>query len=256
MNVDQQVKDISVAWEAAQLTQAEIKRREVKRGKSLVDKDRIAGQLGDTHVEAAQKIVEAEEGALIDSLTGLPNRRAFDLYLEEQVQITERYHHPLTVIMLDLNGFKIINDRCGHSFGDLVLKAVSGNIRGADFLARYGGDEFVLVLPETPTDKVSIIVNRILEGLNNYEGQYGEEILRVGASMGVAAFEKKMTPVDLLDKADKLMYKAKENGKKIPRQESLLGSVAQRNEKGQIVIEHYKRGEAGPMFEEPTIITE
>ncbi|MCG2691642.1 GGDEF domain-containing protein [Microgenomates group bacterium] len=245
-----------VAWEAAHLTQAEINRREVKRGRPLVNRDRIAEQLGDTHIEAAKKIIEADQGALTDSLTDLPNRRALDLYLEEQVRIAERYNRPLTVAMLDLNGFKKINDLAGHPFGDLVLIAVAGHLRGTDFLARYGGDEFVLVLPETSTDQIDTVIKRIFGGLNKYKGVYKKEILRVGASIGVTALEEKMTPVDLLDNADKLMYKAKEDGKKIPRQEWLLGSVAYRNKKEQIVIEHYKRGEVGPMFEKPTIITE
>ncbi|MDZ4229000.1 MAG: GGDEF domain-containing protein [Patescibacteria group bacterium] len=244
-----------VAWEAAHLTQAEINRREAKRGRPLVSRDRIAEQLGDTHIEAAKRIVEADQDALTDSLTGLPNRRALDLYLEEQVRIAERYNRPLTVIMLDLNGFKNINDTAGHGFGDLVLQAVVGYLRSTDFLARYGGDEFTVVLPETSITQTDPVVKRILSGLNKYEGRYKEKILRVGASLGVAALEKEMTPGDLLVRADNLLYKAKEYGKKIPRQEWLLGSVAYRKNEQQTVIEHYKRGEVGPMFEKPTIIT-
>lgn len=200
------------------------------------------------------KIIESV--ARKDSLTGLPNRRALDSYLEQQVGIAKRYNRPLTVIMLDLNGFKNINDTAGHVFGDLVLKAVADNLRGrgTDFLARYGGDEFVLVLPETPPDKTNKVVNRVLEGLNQYGGRYKQETLRVGGSMGVAVFGEKMAPSDLLIEADGLLYQAKKAGKKIPRQEHLLGSVARKNDQGQIVIEHYERGEVGAMFEAPTII--
>lgn len=203
MSVDQQVKDISIAREAAHLTQAEINRREVKRGKPLVDRDRIAGQLGDTHVEAAQKIVEAEEKAGLDQLTGLLNRKGLQDRLIEMKRSPEEYldhqgdqlvGQSVLVLMMDLDYFRRFNEQYGHGLGDDVLQTfaevLKKSIRRTDAILRYGGEEFVIFLfgsVMVGKDVYEKISNRLKDLLIS-TGENGET-MRINFSAGLAKVE-------------------------------------------------------------------
>ncbi|MCK5197928.1 MAG: sensor domain-containing diguanylate cyclase [Spirochaetales bacterium] len=133
------------------------------------------------YLKAIQKV------ASMDGLTEVLNRRSFDQSLLKEIERCKRYNHPLSVIMLDINNFKQINDRHGHPAGDQVLKETAGilrnNVRLVDSVFRYGGDEFVILMPDTTLEEAEIVRSRITldrEKLNNQEG-----IISVTYSIGL-----------------------------------------------------------------------
>jgi diguanylate cyclase (GGDEF)-like protein len=157
--------------------------------------------------------------AQTDGLTGLPNFRSFHARLEEEVARADRYSHPLACAMVDLDGLKQINDRLGHAAGNRAIlglaDAVREELRDTDFAARYGGDEFVVLLPQTGAQAAGLFAERLRRRLLAVSEQAG---LPVRASIGVAA----LTPdevsgrdaaEDLLRRADEQLYKAKRSGR-------------------------------------------
>lgn len=158
-----------------------------------------------------------ENAALIDPLTHCYNRRAFQDVLMQAIARAERYRTDLSLVMLDIDYFKQINDRYGHPSGDAVLKAVAKTlqaaIRKSDYLARYGGEEFVLVLPETRFSKAIDLAERLRRILEQVSVQCGGGAISVTASFGVAAFKGGMQAEELLHKADEMLYEAKRQGR-------------------------------------------
>ena len=157
--------------------------------------------------------------AQTDGLTGLPNFRSFHARLEEEVARADRYAHPLSCAMVDLDGLKEINDRLGHAAGNRAIQgladAVREELRDTDFAARYGGDEFVVLLPQTSEAQGALFAERLRRRLLEVSQDAG---LPVRASIGVAA----LTPdevgasdasEDLLRRADEALYKAKRSGR-------------------------------------------
>src|SRR4029077_8634987 len=129
---------------------------------------RMRKEMAETVVKMASLQVSAEESyklATLDPLTGLCNRRLAQQRLAGEVSRSQRYGHPLTVLMLDLNGFKQINDRYGHGTGDHVLRVfaerLSRVIRASDLAVRMGGDEFMVVLPECQPQQVEGLLERL-----------------------------------------------------------------------------------------------
>ncbi len=157
-----------------------------------------------------------------DLLTGLPNRtmkrRRFDDLLREQHSLPSIDRPTFTVLCLDLDGFKSINDRFGHAAGDALLVAVARrlreSIRDVDFLCRIGGDEFVILLPAIAPDEVETAAQRIIERISEPFDLGHQAPLRVGISIGSASAPQDGTSADeLLRSADRAMYKAKRQGK-------------------------------------------
>lgn len=165
------------------------------------------------HLEILSRLrIRAEEYqqlATRDSLTGLSNRRLCEERLAAEVARSERHGHPLSVLLLDLNRFKGINDRYGHAAGDLVLKAFAARlnkvIRASDLAARLGGDEFLLILPECPPDRIPLLLNR----LGQFEVQWKDENLTVASAAGWAGYQKGETPAQLIERADRSLYASK-----------------------------------------------
>ena len=152
-----------------------------------------------------------------DELTGLPNRFLLSERLEQSIAAVQRYHNTLAVGMLDLDGFKLINDRYGHEIGDRLLVAVADRlkkiIRGEDTVARLGGDEFVLVLRVRGTEELESAMRRILSALSFAYTIDGIGI-HISASIGVTLYPNDNEDAEtLLRHADQAMYKAKQRGR-------------------------------------------
>lgn len=163
---------------------------------------------------------EAQRLSITDGLTGVWNRRYLQLTLTKEIERAQRFGRPLSVLMMDIDHFKLVNDAHGHHVGDEVLveltRRTMSTIRGQiDALARYGGEEFVVVLPETPTDGAKVVADKILAVIRHrpfVEDEQGGVPLTV--SIGVAAFpEDAATADELVRAADLAMYRAKEAGR-------------------------------------------
>ena len=155
--------------------------------------------------------------AYSDTLTGLPNRRALDERLEEEVQAARRNNYSFAVIMMDLDGFKDVNDTYGHTVGDDVLRLVfnqmARGVRNTDFLARYGGDELTLILTQSDMSSAQIVAEKIVEGMSKlkYKLPDGRK-LKLGISGGIAIFPvNARNGPDMLRAADTALYQAKKH---------------------------------------------
>jgi diguanylate cyclase (GGDEF)-like protein len=153
--------------------------------------------------------------AYSDTLTGLPNRRALDERLEEEVAAARRSSYSFAVIMMDLDGFKNVNDTYGHAAGDDVLRVVfnqmARGVRNTDFLARYGGDELTLILSQTEMSSAQVVSEKILDGMRRLKYRLPDgRRLKLGISGGIAIFPvHARNGPDLLRAADTALYQAK-----------------------------------------------
>jgi diguanylate cyclase (GGDEF)-like protein len=151
---------------------------------------------------------EMERLATIDQLTGLNNRRSFDQAIEIESQRARRFNHPYAVLMMDVDNFKHYNDCYGHLAGDIVLKSVAtllrSKLRAADFIARFGGDEFVAILPETDFNGAIYIAGKLAAAAK--EHFHGESL---GLSVGAAVWNPDITSQQVLDAADQELYRVK-----------------------------------------------
>ncbi len=163
-----------------------------------------------TQIEAAtEQKVRAEtfyELAILDPLTGLYNRRFAEDHLKAEIARVEKRGDPLAVLLLDLDKFKTINDRYGHSAGDQVLKEFARRLkkstRGSDIAVRLGGDEFMVILPECSQEKVQLILSRLADFKIMVEG----ETVPVSSSRGWAQYQRSETAEELLRRGDKALY--------------------------------------------------
>lgn len=160
---------------------------------------------------------ELERLSREDPLTGLANRRDFDQQLRHEVQRSTRTGSPLTVAMLDLDHFKHINDRLGHTFGDAVLRAAAGLIRAQcrefDLVARYGGEEFALIMPGTDLEGASAVCERIRRSFQNHEWSTMQAGLLLTISAGLSQWQPGVDMATLLMQADAQLYEAKRLGR-------------------------------------------
>ena len=152
--------------------------------------------------------------AALDQLTGLYNRRSGEQRLAQEISRAQRHGRPLTVLLMDLDGLKQINDRHGHAAGDTVLKGFADRlqraIRGSDLAVRLGGDEFMALLPECRAEEVRHVLAR-LEGL---EFEFDDQKLRLQYSRGWTDYAPGETPQELLKRADGALYENKRAGKR------------------------------------------
>ncbi|MGR8920596.1 MAG: GGDEF domain-containing protein [Gammaproteobacteria bacterium] len=155
--------------------------------------------------------------ALKDPLTGVSNRASMGAHITHHMSLAQRQATPLSLLMIDIDHFKAINDRYGHIVGDVVLTKVAERIvsctRTSDGVFRYGGEEFVTVLPSTETRGAELLAERIRAGIESLRIEALPPKLRVTASIGVAHFLAGETQTELLKRADDVMLAAKRNGR-------------------------------------------
>src|ERR1700730_15353420 len=174
-----------------------------------------------TRLDAAYRELEStnarlKEVSFKDEVTRLYNRRFFSIRLEEEVARYRRFNHPVSLVLLDLDGFKGVNDQLGHGVGDETLRGVAELLlkhsRGINVLCRYGGDEFAILLVETPKAGAQIYADRIRHVLASHEFPHAR---RVSASFGIACLPEDVGAAaeDLIHAADEALYAANAGGK-------------------------------------------
>ncbi len=169
-------------------------------------------------VQSAKLYATVQKLSIIDPLTQLYNHGFIIKRLEEEFKQAERYGRELSIIMADIDFFKKVNDTYGHQTGDYVLKIVARimqeSVREIDIVGRYGGEEFLLILPETGKKNTRIIAERIRQRIENQKFSQFLSAFSITISLGVAEYEKKLKlPSELIKKADTALYKAKEEGR-------------------------------------------
>jgi diguanylate cyclase len=160
---------------------------------------------------------EQRQKALIDPLTGLPNRAGWSERLELEVARWKRYGGELLLAVLDIDHFKRINDGFGHLAGDRVLKIVAGELakrlRKTDFIARFGGEEFVLLIPSTPLEGGQQLLHTLLEGIEQCPFHFRGERVTITLSAGLTAFNGDESSDTVFERADQALYRAKSGGR-------------------------------------------
>jgi len=174
-----------------------------------------------------KKIEKLKFLAYFDELTRVYNRRGFlketekifkaIIYKRKEIERRTGYKIPFSIIFLDIDDFKNINDKFGHKFGDLVLQKVAKilkrNLRDSDIVARWGGEEFVIVLIGCNLKSAYKIAEELRKKMEKTVMKHKKERINITASFGVVSYSNEKTIYDLIHKADKTMYKAKEQGK-------------------------------------------
>ena len=173
-------------------------------------------------MERNRLLKQIRELAVRDSLTGLYNRRELHRFLDYELIKSRRYKHPFSLLLLDIDHFKELNDFVGHRTGDEILQQVAQlllhHTRGCDLSARYGGDEFIIVMPETPAGQAWYAAERLRKVVEKLlfpvtKGKRAPEQLAITISTGVAEFPDDATTGDaLIDLADQALYQAKHQG--------------------------------------------
>jgi diguanylate cyclase (GGDEF)-like protein/PAS domain S-box-containing protein len=162
--------------------------------------------------------IELEQQALTDYLTNLYNRRYFMRRGEEEFKRTKRNGQPLTLLMLDIDNFKRVNDSYGHEAGDRALqevaRALKSNLREIDVLGRMGGEEFAVLLPDTSLEDAALLAERVRQTIENTPFEIPGDVLKITVCIGVSAFAKGMSNIDdMFRNADAALYQAKNAGR-------------------------------------------
>ena len=178
--------------------------------------DHYATRLDSAYQELESTNARLKEFSFKDEVTGLYNRRFFSIRLEEEVSRYRRFNHPVSVVLLDLDAFKSVNDELGHASGDETLRGMAEILlrhsRGINVICRYGGDEFAVLLVETSKAGARLYADRIRYVLSSYQFAHRR---RVTASFGIASLPEDVAPTadDLIQAADEALYAAKRAGK-------------------------------------------
>jgi len=167
-----------------------------------------------------KQVEDASREAQTDALTGIGNRKSFDLQLKRCMQEAMEQGTDLCLLLMDIDHFKNFNDAYGHQFGDLVLKLVSRSmvegIKGRDQAARYGGEEFAILLPDTDVDDAAIVAEHLRETIGNktiVNRDTKQNFGVVTISVGVSAYRLGEPPYVFIERADAALYRAKQNGR-------------------------------------------
>lgn len=178
--------------------------------------EKIAKMEGDSE-HLRSHLEETQQQAYKDVLTGIPNRNAYEERLSEEVARARRYGSVLCMVVWDVDNFKNINDSYGHAAGDRVLKVIAeklnDSIRETDFLARFGGEEFILLLPGTELEPTRQVAEKLRESIEATPFHFRDSNVTITVSGGIAQLKKDETTNSLFERADKALYKAKESGR-------------------------------------------
>lgn len=194
---------------------------------SELEQQQLSSQLQELGEKIKSMEVEAEKSrttlekhrykALHDPLTELPNREAYNERIAAEFQRWKRYKHPLTLAICDLDHFKKINDSLGHQAGDRVLKVISRSIakrlRQVDFFGRYGGEEFVVIMPETNSEQAWSVLEKIRAAIAETAFNYKNQPLPITLSIGITQFREEDSIEAAFARADEALYSAKANGR-------------------------------------------
>ena len=180
----------------------------------VVALEKARTELDERHELLQAQAAKLEELATTDALTGAYNRRKFNELILAEIERVRRYGHPLSLFILDIDHFKRINDTRGHETGDEVLVVLAGliraGIRATDSLARWGGEEFVVLSPEVTVEEAMGLAERLRAAAGTHEYSF---VGKVTASIGVAQHRAGETADELFARADEALYRAKQGGR-------------------------------------------
>ncbi len=164
-----------------------------------------------------ESLREEQRMAMIDSLTGIPNRAAYDDRIEEEHKRWKRFARPVSILAWDIDRFKTINDAYGHKAGDKVLRVIgqhlARHVRDTDFVGRYGGEEFVMLLVGTDTNEAKVVAEKIRQEISQLGFHFHDHPVAITASCGITGFTGDDTTDLAFDRADKALYRAKDAGR-------------------------------------------
>ncbi|MDP3875371.1 MAG: GGDEF domain-containing protein [Methylobacter sp.] len=192
----------------------------VQRKKNQQQLDDLVNKIKDMESESCElksKLKIANNQALRDPLTGLPNRNAYNERMETELARWKRYHSPLSIIVWDIDHFKNINDNYGHKAGDKVLlliaKQLSDHSRATDFISRFGGEEFTMLLPNTDKKSALVLANQLRQTIEKTGFNASGTSVAITISCGVTEFIANDTEETAFERADQALYQAKEQGR-------------------------------------------
>lgn len=174
-------------------------------------------EMEDELEQSKNSFKEQKIKATIDPLTGLPNREAYQQRTNEELTRFQRYGSPLSLVICDIDHFKRINDSYGHLAGDKVLQLIARllqkNIRDTDFIARFGGEEFIILMPETTAAQALVAADNLRMRIEQTPFNFRKERVSVTMSLGIAEFQENETPNNAFERADKALYEVKSSGR-------------------------------------------
>ncbi len=194
-------------------------RRQVQNfNRILKEQDRTTDYLISVQKDLQKKGAELEKLSITDYLTGINNRRKFNEAIKSESLRASRYNHPLSLLIIDIDDFKVINDTYGHPFGDTVLKSLTTvfllSTRETDIIARYGGEEFAIILPETEYETALVVSERIRSNVEKRKLSSSTGEINITISIGLATIaSENIDPDKIIQLSDECLYSAKKLGK-------------------------------------------
>jgi len=181
----------------------------------------LFGQLVGASIGNIKFFEKIQRQAVTDGLTNLANHRTFYEVLEKELWRSKRYGGQISLIMVDIDNLKKINDAHGHRAGDKVIKEVSRRIkeciRQIDTAARYGGDEFAVILPNTALADALIVAERMVNAVANTQISWKKKTIELSISVGLGQYDSDISPEDITSRSDQALYMAKQAGKNTVR---------------------------------------
>jgi len=193
-----------------------VKEAQLRRGDQIKVGDTILKYLSGSDMEA-QYHETIYRMTIVDGLTGVNNKRFLMETLEKEIPRARRHQRPLSLLMFDIDHFKLVNDNYGHLAGDFVLKdlaqLVKSRLRPDDIIGRYGGEEFAVLLPETPVDGSAAIAEELRKMIDEHRFEFEQEVIDVSVSIGCAQLADDFDVARFIKLADENLYRAKRGGR-------------------------------------------